>query len=264
MKFRRELKLRDIHTHILYDIDDGAEDIFESVELCRIAFENNVTDIILTPHVFRFNNVDDLLKERDEKIAILSEKIKNEGIDIKLYPGAEVFADEDILFADCLEKLTLNNSRYLLMEFEFRNLSVNRALKYMNTVKQCGLVPIIAHPERYDFIQQKYENLNMFMDEGALFQVNASSLAGYGNKAEKKLSEAIVLGGFADFIASDAHSVKYRPSDLLETIKDAGLNVSRGYLDIVLEQNTASVINNEEIIPYNRVNYFTRRTRFNF
>lgn len=257
-------KLIDIHTHIIYDIDDGAEDIYESLELCKISSENDVTDIILTPHAFRLYDIDELIKERNEKIEILSEKLKEEEIGINLYPGAEVFADEDILFADGLEKLTLNNSRYLLMEFEFRNLHINRALKYVETVKQCGLVPVIAHPERYDFIQQKYENLNAFMDEGALLQVNASSLAGYGTGVEKKLAETIVMGGFADFIASDAHSPIYRPSDLLEMLKQADIELSDEYFETVMEKNPANVIADKEIIPYNREIYFTRRTRFNF
>lgn len=141
----------DIHTHIINEIDDGASSLEESLALCRMAYENNITDIILTPHMMMLDNIDSFLEERDSKINILKENLEKQEIPIRLYPGAEVYADEDIMFCDELFRLTLNHSRYLLIEFAFDGISIRRVMRYISYVVDAGLIPIIAHPERYIF-----------------------------------------------------------------------------------------------------------------
>ena len=106
----------DIHSHILYGIDDGAQSLEESVEMCRDAYENGCDTLVLTPHFFDFKHLHEFTKERDRKFEILADALAEEEIPLKLFSGAELFLSNKIFAADSLDDLTINHSRYMLCE----------------------------------------------------------------------------------------------------------------------------------------------------
>ena len=135
----------DIHCHILPEIDDGARDLETAIRMCHMAEANGIKHIVATPHTNTVDNINSFINLRDERLKLLRRSVEERGIDVKLYPGAEVFVDDDIFFANDLKRLTINGSRYILIEFNFRNVKIRKIYDYLNEIIDAGLVPINAH-----------------------------------------------------------------------------------------------------------------------
>lgn len=198
----------DFHSHILPGIDDGAESLEESLAMAEAASDLGFTEIIATPHFeagFLENNRDIIFN----KVNILNEIIQIRGIPIKISPGCEVTLSPEI--PELIEKGRLMTVRdegtHLLVELPLNTKPVwDEDIIYR--IKLSGLVPIIAHPERYSWLDDSYEWIKKFKAQGALIQGNLSSLAGkYGPRVQKKINIINQLG-LVDFWGSDAHSVK--------------------------------------------------------
>ena len=202
-------------------IDDGAKNMDEAIKLCEIARDNGINKIIVTPHVSCLDDIDGFLGERDVLIEELRAALKFYNIDVEIYPGAELYVDDDVFFSGDLTKLTLNGSKYILVEFDFYGLSPNKIISYLVEINNFGLVPIVAHPERYKYMQDDYNFINFLSDRGVLFQVNMNNVVGEGSRPENLLARELVRKKVATFIASDAHSVDYRSNNLRDMIENA-------------------------------------------
>lgn len=209
----------DIHCHILPEIDDGARDLETAIRMCHMAEMNGIKHIVATPHTNTVDNIDYFIKIRNERLRTLREHIEERGIDVKLYPGAEVFVDDDIFFANDLKRLTINGSRYILIEFNFRNVHIRKIYDYLNEIIHMGLVPIIAHPERYEFFQFDYDAVNSLAKNGVIFQINATSLASLDGLQEFELAYSMAYNGLASLIGTDAHSLSHRANNLSEMMR---------------------------------------------
>ncbi len=220
----------------------------DAVRLCRCAAHNDVTTAIATPHLAHPDSVDDFCRLRDRLLDELRAEIDKKGIELELLAGAEVFVNDDLFYAPNLDKVTLNGSRYLLIEFDFRGLTANRLVKYVEEVRSRGHVPIIAHPERYYFTQDNYDIVNHLASIGTLFQINADDLAGAGGSEEGELAALMAANGLAQFIASDAHSVRHRANNLLEMSRYFPLSIPSQIYEELLDTNPNAVINDEDIV----------------
>lgn len=190
------------------NIDDGAKDIDESIEIIKMLQNQGVTDIIATPHFYpASHNLPIFLKKRKLAFEALSEKIKNAPLP-KLHIGCEIMYFENMGNSDAIKELTLSSSNYILLELYngcinptfFKDLEF---LKY-----RLGIIPIIAHIERY-YNFKNYKSLLSFVEQEEIpTQINASSLSlcNYKRAALKLMKHDLV-----NFIGSDAHSVKSRP-----------------------------------------------------
>lgn len=239
----------DLHCHILYGMDDGPRDFDTSLRLCYLAMENGIEKIVATSHLTSLVDIDRYVAARDERIAELRAELERRELNLQIYPGAEVFAGEDLMYPLPLEKVTINGSRYILVEFDFYNLRFSTVLRYIEEILKRGLVPIIAHPERYSFLQIQYDRVNFLMDMGVLFQVNAGSLASRGGREEFDLAYEMVLKQAANFIATDAHSLQNRPNDLLRMMRDFPPNINQNWLERMVRTSPQAVIDNEIVIP---------------
>lgn len=210
-----------MHCHILPYIDDGAKNMDEAIKLCEIARDNGINKIIVTPHVSCLDDIDSFLGERDVLIEELRQALKYYNIDVEIYPGAEVYVNDDVFFSVDLTKLALNSSKYILVEFDFYGLTPNKITSYLMEITSFGLIPIVAHPERYEYMQNDYNFINFLSDRGVLFQVNMNNVIGSGSRPEYTLARELVRKKVATFIASDAHSADYRRNDLRDMIEAA-------------------------------------------
>jgi len=235
----------DIHCHALNSIDDGARDLSESLEMMKLAVENSIDALIFTPHIKCGENVDEFLDKRDRLIEELKSAVNGNECP-KLYAGAEVYADDEIFYTE-IEKLTLNNTKYLLVEFSFLQFVPSRIEKYLKEIKSLGLKPIFAHPERYDFCQSDYNFLNYLRDMGVLFQINAASLAGLGNMEEYSLARELVEKQMASFIGTDGHYSKGRTNELLKMVSAFPSSLDAQYLDYILNETPLLLLADEEI-----------------
>ncbi|MBQ7542246.1 MAG: hypothetical protein IJT44_08150 [Clostridia bacterium] len=242
----------DLHSHILYDIDDGPETLYESMRLCEVGVEYGIDRVAATPHLSDPEEIASFLHRRNDRILRLREEIARKGLQLVLYPGAEVYVDDSIFHAEHLEKAALNGSRYLLVEFEFQGLSPRRLIRYVDTIFEMDLVPIIAHPERYAYLQQDFGLVQFLRERGAYFQINADSLAGLTGFEEFDLAYRMVRHRMADFIATDAHSHLGRMNDLLRMIRSFPPDISRETLDYMLYTAPSCVLSDKEIPAHHR------------
>lgn len=237
----------DLHSHVLFDIDDGPETLYESMRLCEMGVEYGIDRIAATSHLYHPDEIATFLRRRNDRVFRLREEISRQGLPLRIYAGAEVFVDDSIFHAQNLEKVTLNGSRYLLIEFEFHGLSARRLIRYVDTIFEMGLVPIIAHPERYSFLQQDFALAQFLAERGAYFQINADSLAGLTGFEEFDLAYRMVRHRTASFIATDAHSHLARGNDLLRMIRSFPPDISRDTLDYMLYTAPSCVLSDKEI-----------------
>ncbi|MCL2507588.1 MAG: hypothetical protein FWF05_00285 [Oscillospiraceae bacterium] len=251
----------DIHMHLLYDIDDGPADIQTSTALCAGAENCGVEKIIATPHLLRPGRIDSFIQKRDERLERLKEKIHRAGIRVELYPGAEVFVNDDIFYSRGLAKATLNNGRYILVEFDFHYESPNRLIQYIEELFKLGCIPVIAHPERYTYFQRDYGFVNHLRDMDVLFQLNARSLASLGSRSEFELAYQMALCGTASFIATDTHSARRGTGDMLRMIRRFPGDIRRERLDYMLYLAPQAVLSNQPLPPVRRKRLEKRRLR---
>jgi len=235
--------LIDIHCHLLPRIDDGSKDWEESLELCEKGFRNGLEEIILTPHLMDFSKADHLIEKRDQLTEKLIEKLKmsEEASALKLYKGFEVFASEEILTTSELKKLTLNGTKYILVEFNPSLKYVSFVIDSLEAVERQGLTMIMAHVERYQFTQKDHEFVNYLLDKGVLFQVNADSILGdWGQKAQR-LAVDMLDQNMVHFMASDAHNTM-RNNNMNVTLKEISRFITDLQITDIVETNAKSIL----------------------
>ncbi len=146
-------------------------------------------------------------------LAVLKAELKKEEIDIEIEAAAEHYFDET--FEDRVNdhKLMTMGDNYVLFEFSFINKPPN-AIPVIQNLKQLGYKPILAHPERYTYMDvEQFRNIREW---GANLQLNTISLTGYYGKDVKKLAESLIDNQLIDFISSDMHHLRHA-----EAFKDA-------------------------------------------
>ena len=233
----------DIHSHIIWDIDDGSKSKEMTINMLKKAKIGGASKIVATPHFLpgRYEKTFNEVKEALERVKALA---KEEEIDIEIYLGQEVYFTESIL-RDYEEGRisTINNSRYMLIEFNMKNFSIREVTETLYELQLKGITPIIAHPERYlKFIENEIL-INEFIKEGYLFQLNTGSLRGDFGKNVKRFAEKLVKNKVYSFIGSDGHRDEKRDTDMSivkEVIKD------KKYLDY-LNTSSEDLLENKEV-----------------
>lgn len=234
----------DIHCHVLPGIDDGSENLDMSLEMLGIAEENNTTKIIATPHYYR-GNYENKFKDILKHVENLNTVIKAKKINIEIFPGQEIFVDKYTLdlYKDGTIH-TLNDSKYMLVEFPM-DVFPSDAIDMIYELKLLGVRPIVAHPERYIYINGDLMNINKFIEEGCLFQINTSSIIGLLGKRVKETAHSLMDNGLCHFIASDAHSAYKRCPNLGLVMEDIKEEYKEIYTSV--QRNAQCILENEEI-----------------
>lgn len=248
----------DIHCHILNNMDDGAKDIEQSLRMCKIAEQNGINHIVATPHINTVDNIESFLAVRDERLGALRKQLGLRGIKINLYPGAEVYVDDDVYFANNLKRLSINGSKYILVEFSFREMNVKKIFGYLDEIVEMGLVPIIAHPERYEIFQFDYDAVNELTRRGAIFQINASSLASLDGPQEFELAYSMAYNGVASLIGTDAHSPHHRANNLMDMMKFFPPDISQFNMQMMVHDCAKAVLTDRELPVSDRREIYKR------
>ena len=240
----------DIHCHILPFTDDGAADTGAALTMARMAYDSGVTTIVATPHcnlpyVGEKNYVSEELKNR---FISLRDGIRDAGIPLTILPGAEVMCTDEL--PELLRSrrvLTLAGTRYLLVEFLFDE-SLGYIEEMLAQVSEAGLVPVIAHPERYDAVQRSPLAVVEWFGRGYIIQLNKGSILGrLGSRAERA-SAWILSRGLAHVVASDAHSPEMRTPHMSEILRFLEDNCSPEYADVLLRRNPRRIIENRQVL----------------
>jgi protein-tyrosine phosphatase len=210
----------DLHCHILPGLDDGPKSIEESLEMCRMAYRDGIRTLVAVAHTLNgiyMNDVHTVLQAAQS----LSGEVKKAGLDMEIVPGSDVYVDPTMLqMIHDGHVVTLNHpGRAVLLEFP-EYLIPEHMCRFLESLIKGGIVPVISHPER---TPQFKDNglLREVVEMGALSQVTALSLTGgFGSKLER-MTRALLERGLVHVIASDAHSVQYRPPLLSKAVVEA-------------------------------------------
>ena len=202
----------DIHTHILPGVDDGAGDMETAEQMLLQAKENGVESIILTSHYCPFRWRWD--KNRYlENFAVLQEKGREMGI--CLYPGNEIYYTSHIQKALEEEKcMTLNGSRYLLVEFPYDVWKQDLENAVMS-LRYEGYFPVIAHAERYHCLEKSADTVEGLIEQGVYIQVNCESvIRGHRGILKRSAVRQWLKQGLVHVVATDTHDTGKRPNQM--------------------------------------------------
>ena len=193
----------DIHSHLLWGIDDGARTFEDSLRLTRALRGFGITEVITTPHIIE--HVWDNNPEQIElkKVETLLELRKNE-VNIPFRAAAEYMMDDHFvqLFQNG-ELLTLKNN-YVLVEMSYINPPI-QLYSILFDLQVAGYIPVLAHPERYLFYHNDFEEYQKLKRAGCMFQLNLLSVVGYYGEGIVKIAERLLQKGMYDFVGSDVH-----------------------------------------------------------
>lgn len=230
------MKFADVHTHVLYNIDDGSKSLDMSKRMLDIAKKSGTQMLFVTPHCVKDNRDMDSINDRLRSLREL-----DSGVEI--YLGCELLYSESGVKAVLQGKLpTLAKSRYLLTEF-YEKVTEREMFLALSDIISHGLLPIIAHIERYPAL--KIQDIEQFCDMGAYVQVNASGVTAGFFKNRHVMS--LLTNGLVHFVASDAHSDTHRPPVLSEAYKYLEKKLDSEYLDEIFLNNALKVVKDSNI-----------------
>ena len=238
----------DIHCHILPGLDDGSPDIDTSILMAEIAAESGVTDIIATPHTNQAGRFENYASpELDEIFRRVRDDIADREIPVRLHPGMEVYGSGMVPGMLKEGKLvTLAGSRYFLIEFGFRD-DPDRMEMILHGLLEAGVVPVVAHPERHELIQDHPNRLYRWASEGILLQSNKGSFTGFFGRKPRELAFAMVARGLTAFVASDAHGYEHRTPALDGAEEMLTLEFSGETARRLLVENPEKILRDEPV-----------------
>lgn len=241
----------DIHAHIIPGIDDGSETMEDSLALLTMADESGVKTIVATPHCNIPGEYMNLASpELEERFQSLVRGAERAGIPVELCRGAEVFATEET--PRLLEEgrvWTLNGTKYFLTEFAFTE-DPDYCDRILRKCSAAGFSPIIAHPERYVFVQEIPEIAYDWCTRGYGLQVNKGSLLGRFGPRPMRIAELLLDHGLCACIASDAHSPMERTTHMAEIREYLTDNFGEEYMKLLLEENPSRILRGRELLGY--------------
>ena len=198
----------DMHSHLLPGIDDGSPSLQTSVKFIRGFAELGFKKIITTPHIFweLYPNTPEIIHRKLDEVR---EALTSEGINIELHAAAEYFMDDH--FNELLRKktplLTISGNM-VLVEFSMVAAPLDLQEVIFN-LQMLDYQPVLAHPERYTYLNRRRELLENLKTTGCLFQLNLLSLTGYYGEQVQELAEYLLENDYYDLAGTDLHHERH-------------------------------------------------------
>ena len=241
----------DIHSHIIFDVDDGPRDLADSLALLEESYRQGVRTIISTSHRRKgmFETPENKIAEHFKLVQEIAKEISD---DLTVLFGAEIYYTSDVL--DKLEKKiipSLADTRYALIEF-----SMTTPYKEIHTalsnVLRLGITPVVAHIERYHCLENNEKKVRDLIDMGCYMQINSSSvlkskLFGDKYKFMKKRARFFLEKDLVHFVASDMHNLDDRPPYMKEAFQIISKKYGVAYAEQLFRKNQEILLRNEYI-----------------
>lgn len=205
----------DMHSHLIPGIDDGSKSMKESIDLVKRLADFGLKKIITTPHIMSeyYRNTPEIIQMGLED---LRKAVLEEGIAIEVDAAAEYYMDEIFLEkVKAGEKMLTFGDNYILVETGFIN-KPQMLLDIIFHLEMAGYKPILAHPERYQYLIMDKKLQEELFERKLLFQVNLLSFTGFYSKQVKDFGELLVEKGVVALLGTDCHNERYL--DMLETL----------------------------------------------
>ena len=232
----------DIHSHLLYGVDDGSKSLEESIEILRNLKNVGFESIILTPHYIKDSTYSVPKSENLKKLEVLKNALKENNIDINLYLGNEIYIDDEILDLFRSRQIsTLNNTNYALIELPMSGI-YDEYKEILQDLISKGCKVILAHPERYVSFQQDFNKVYELEKIGVYFQCNFDSIIGrYGEESELMVRRLLQEKKVA-FLATDIHHQAHDYSKYERIKKEVLKYLTEEEYKIITESNPRHLI----------------------
>jgi len=197
----------DIHSHLLPGIDDGARDFTDTLGMVKSLQGFGFSQFITTPHTMY--HVWDNTRESilSLKVKTILELEKND-INVSFRTASEYMMDDQFVkLFQAGELLTLKDN-YVLVEMSYINAPM-QLYTILFDLQVAGYIPVLAHPERYSFYHNNFDEYVKLKRVGCLFQLNLLAVVGYYGASIAKIAEQLLQKGMYDFVGSDVHHRKH-------------------------------------------------------
>jgi protein-tyrosine phosphatase len=236
----------DLHCHLLPGVDDGPEELDESVELCRLAAADGCEALVATPHQRHplwWNGDRELLESR---LTTVQERL---GPKPRLLAGAEIHVDsiqvlEEIQKLPGGSLLSLAGSRYLLLELSRQEDWGPDPAELIHELVVTGWTPVLAHPEMYPWLAGRSDLIAHWIELGALTQVTAMSVTGDFGLRPRQMTHLLLDQGLVHFVASDSHGSRRRPPGLSAAFRTIAERWGDETANALIVSNPQAVIDN--------------------
>lgn len=198
----------DIHTHLLFDVDDGSKSLEQSIQYLQEIKKIGMNKVVCTPHI-KFGTREKALKIVNN-FKILREEAKK--YDIELFLGNEImYSNETVELLNHKKITTIQHSKYVLVEFKRNeNMAFDQVLSFLEGLVENGYYPILAHPELYIYYRD-IDKMKKIKETGTMLQIDATSLfQKTSNYKIKKFTKKLFSERLVDIVASDSHCTKQR------------------------------------------------------
>ncbi len=196
----------DMHSHALFGVDDGAQTIGDSIGMIEAAKAAGFDEIVLTPHYMPYGKWHAPMEVVGRNFEILKRVVDKLGLGVELHLGSEINYEYAVPEQICEGAYkNYGESCYFLLETECFGASAQKLISGIKKFSDMGFGTIIAHPERYDFVQEDVDVLNDFIKEGALIQSNFLSLTDYYRKPVRATMIKMLEDGLVHTMGTDAH-----------------------------------------------------------
>lgn len=208
----------DIHNHILPGIDDGAQNLEESIALLRGFAELGITNVVCTPHIMHnyYQNTPKTIQKSYTSLKRELDRVDFNSTSIRSAAEHMIDANFDFILEE--NEIMPLGEHYLLVEMSFLQPPLHFEAS-TDLIRQKGYYPILAHPERYLFLHEKWKTYLNYKESGILYQVNLLSLGGYYGSSVTKMAVKLLEHNLVDFVGTDIHNSKQ-----LEFLKNIKLN----------------------------------------
>ena len=236
----------DFHAHILPNVDDGAKSVEETFNLIKEAKEVGFQGIISTSHYFE-EYYEIVKSERESLITAIYDNLKKRNLDMELYLGNEIYISDNIISLLQEEKAcTINDTSYVLFELPFNIKPIN-LYDVVYDMLQYKLVPILAHPERYSFVQSDPNLVYDLIKKGVLMQSNYGSIVGqYGERA-KIIIKKLLQNNMVHFLGTDVHKENSIYPKIPQILVEIENIIGKENLEIISTTNPKLALTNKRI-----------------
>jgi protein-tyrosine phosphatase len=234
----------DFHSHILPGVDDGFKSMDDSLEELKIASEEGITDIVLTPHYICDSSYSSSASDNKKIFNKLVKQKDKLGINVNLYLSNEIYINDNIDKLIKSKKINPINNKYLLIELPLNNNLINAENIIFDLISK-GYKVILAHPERYMIFKKDRKRIDKYLSMGVMLQGNYKSLFGKYGKEAKKLLKYLLKTKKITFLGSDIHkNESYRIKSLSFRLKIMGLK--KEYIEDILFRNSNILLTTKE------------------
>ena len=231
----------DMHSHILWDMDDGADSLEESLSMATIALEQGIRTIVATPHCIDEVDFEAFAKKVKKRCQLLKEALDKRKIPVNIVPGVEVYMDLEILDRPELDKLTIGETHYILVEMPMGEVP-RYAEDFLYHLQLKGFTPIIAHPERNRGIIEQPNILARFIELGSLTQINTGSISGFFGPKVQESARILLTHNMGHMLGTDAHSNRRRGPYMKEAVELLYEWLGRDMADRIIYDNPKRIL----------------------